>query len=291
MRLCHILLLPGAFPTGRTAMAKGSSGQEIGGSNVHAGKAGDHFGLAADGDGTAKLIEDLREAIKARDDFLAVATHELRNPLTPILLCLQLIRAAEESKDHAKLTHELDRLERQIKHFVTRTKVLLEVAQISSGKFRLDASKFNLSELIAGVVNDYVPLVNRSGSQLAVSIQNDVIVVLDSIAVSGIVENLLSNAIKYGQGKPIEISLTATNEMAQIAVRDNGIGIDEKDNARIFERFERAVGRQVQSGFGVGLWLSRSYVELMGGSITVFGEPGAGSLFTVSLPIKAGENS
>lgn len=78
--------------------------------------------------------------------------------------------------------------------------------------------------------------------------------------------------------------MTSTAELAQILVRDNGIGIDEKDKARIFER--RAVGRQVHSGFGMGLWLSRSLAELMGGSITVVGEPGAGSLFTVSLPIK-----
>ena len=157
-----------------------------------------------------QLIEELREAIKARDDFLAVATHELRNPLTPILLCVQLIRAAEKSKDHAKLTHELDRLERQIKHFVARTNTLLEVAQITSGKFRLDASSFNLSELIAGIVSDYMPLVTRSGSELTLKIQNDVMVFLDPMAVSGIVENLLSNAIKYGQGKPVEIILTAT---------------------------------------------------------------------------------
>jgi signal transduction histidine kinase len=186
--------------------------------------------------------------------------------------------------------HELDRLERQIKHFVTRTNTLLEVAHITSGKFHLDPSKVNLSRLIAEIVNDYMPLAVRIGSELSVDIQNNVTGWLDRAAVSGIVENLLSNAIKYGQGKPIEITLTATAEMAQIAVRDNGIGIDEKDRARIFERFERAVGRQVQSGFGIGLWLSRSFVELMGGSITVFGEPGAGSIFTVSLPLGSEEN-
>ncbi|MBV8136540.1 MAG: HAMP domain-containing histidine kinase [Deltaproteobacteria bacterium] len=246
--------------------------------------------LGQPSDQSDKLIEELREAISARDDFLAVATHELRNPLTPILLSLQLIRTSEESRDHTKVMHELDRLERQIKHFIARTTILLEVAQIASGKFHLDPSKLNLSELIAEVVNDYMPLAVRSGSALSVSLQNGVIVVLDRTAVSGIVENLLSNAIKYGQGKPIEIILTATVEMVRISVRDNGIGIDEKDKARIFERFERVVGRQVQSGFGIGLWLSRSYAELMGGSITVFGEPGAGSLFTVSLPIKTGEN-
>jgi two-component system OmpR family sensor kinase len=265
-------------------MAKSSSRPETVGTDAEASPPGQTS------DQPDKLIEELREAIRVRDDFLAIATHELRNPLTPILLGLQLIRAAEKSGDSAKLMHELDRLERQIKHFVARTNTLLEVAQITSGKFHLDPSKLNLSELIADIVNDYMPLAVRSGSELSLNVQNDVIVALDRAAVSGIVENLLSNAIKYGQGKPIEISLTATAEMAQIAVRDNGIGIDEKDKARIFERFERAVGRQVQSGFGIGLWLSRSFVELMGGSITVFGEPGAGSIFTVSLPLGSEEN-
>jgi two-component system, OmpR family, sensor kinase len=237
-----------------------------------------------------KLVDELREAIKARDNFLAIATHELRNPLTPILLCLQLIRAAEESRDHAKVRQELDRLERQIKRFVARSTTLLEVGQITSGRFHLDPARLNLSELIAGIVNDYMPLAVRSGSELGASIQKDVVVFLDSMAISGIVENLLSNAIKYGQGKPIEIALTETAEMVQITVRDHGIGIDEKDRARIFEKFERAVGRQIQSGFGIGLWLSRNYVELMGGSISVFGEPGTGSLFTVSIPTKDWKN-
>src|SRR5882757_9531489 len=81
-------------------------------------------GHAVDGAGTELLIQELREAIKVRDDFLAVATHELRNPLTPILLCLQLIRAAEASKDYAKLVNHVDRLERHIKHFVARTELL-----------------------------------------------------------------------------------------------------------------------------------------------------------------------
>ena len=242
-----------------------------------------------DGAGTERLIEELREAIKARDDFLAVATHELRNPLTPILLCVQLIRVAEASKDYPKLMNAIDRLERQIKRFVGRTGILLEVAQITSGKLHLDPSNLNLSELVASIVNDYTPLVVRSGSKLTVDIQNGVTAFVDPMAVSEIVENLLSNAIKYGQSKPIEISLTSDAETAQITVRDNGIGIDEKDKARIFERFERAVGRQTHAGFGIGLWLSRSFAELMGGSITVYGKPGIGSRFTVSLPI-LGEN-
>ncbi len=141
-------------------MAKGSPKPETIGTSAEAAQPGQAT------DQADKLIEELREAIRVRDDFLAIATHELRNPLTPILLGLQLIRAAEKSRDKAKLMHELDRLERQIKHFVARTNTLLEVAQVTSGKFHLDPSEVNLSELIAEVVNDYMPLAVRSGSKL-----------------------------------------------------------------------------------------------------------------------------
>ena len=90
-------------------------------------------------DSREQLIVELRDAVRARDDFLAVVAHELRNPLTPILLCVQLIRETEQSEDEVKPSAEFDRLERLIKHFVARTTMLLEVAQISSNKFRLEA--------------------------------------------------------------------------------------------------------------------------------------------------------
>jgi two-component system, OmpR family, sensor kinase len=244
----------------------------------------------AEADSREQLIVELRDAIQARDDFLAVVAHELRNPLTPILLCVQLIREAERSKGEVKPSAELDRLERLIKHFVARTTMLLEVAQISSDKFQFKPSELNLSEVVQGVVNEYMPMILRSGSELTTNIQSGVVAHLDELAISGVVENLLSNAIKYGEHKPIELTLTAAHDSAQLVIRDNGIGIDIKDKDRIFERFERVVGRAVQSGFGIGLWLVRNLVESMGGSITVIGKPGQGSRFTVTLPIKPREN-
>jgi two-component system, OmpR family, sensor kinase len=253
-------------------------------SNAGAEKASVHKDQTG-ADSRDQLIAELRDAVRARDDFLAVAAHELRNPLTPILLSVQLIRGAEQSGGNVRASAELDRLERLIKHFVARATMLLEVAQISSNKFHLEPAELNLSELIKGVVNDYMPLILRSGSELTTNIQNEIIARLDQLAVSEIVENLLSNAIKYGEHKPIELTLTAANDLAQITVRDNGIGIDGKDKERIFEQFERVVHREGRSGFGIGLWLTRNLAESMGGTITVIGEPGAGSLFTVSLPI------
>ena len=241
-------------------------------------------------DGRDQLIAELREAILRRDDFLAVAAHELRNPLTPILICLELIRAAELAGNHARAISELDRLQRLVQRFVARTNVLLEVAQITSNKLQLNTTEQNLSELVAGIVEDHRPLVDRSGSLLTTNIQQGVVAYVDRMAVSEIVENLLSNAIKYGQRKPIALTLMSRSDLAQIVVQDSGMGINEKDKERIFERFERAVSREVQAGFGIGLWLTRNLTQRMGGSISVVGKPGIGSTFTVTLPLRPKEN-
>lgn len=241
-------------------------------------------------DARDQLIAELHDAVRARDDFLAVAAHELRNPLTPILLSVELIRGAEQSGDKVKAGLELDRLDRLLKHFVARTNTLLEVAKVSSDKLHLKPCALNLSELMRGIVNDYAPSILRSGSELTTNIQIGVIAHLDELAVSEILENLLSNAIKYGEHKPVELTLAAAEDTAQIVVRDHGIGIDSQDKDRIFERFERVVRREGHSGFGIGLWLTRNLTESMGGSITVIGKPGAGSIFTVTLPLKPREN-
>src|SRR3977135_4217931 len=100
-------------------------------------------------------------------------------------------------RDSPQSAAELDRLERLIKHFASRTLMLLEVAQISSKKFQLEPAELNLSELVANVVSDYMPLVARSGSEMITSIQNEIVGFVDRLAVSGIVENLLTNAVKY----------------------------------------------------------------------------------------------
>src|ERR1700739_250029 len=109
----------------------------------------------AEEDPRDQLIAELREAVRARDDFLAVVAHELRNPLTPILLSVQLIRETEQSDDEVKRKAELERLERLIKHVVPRTTMLLEVVQVSSKQVHFKPAELNLSEVTNGVVNDY----------------------------------------------------------------------------------------------------------------------------------------
>ncbi len=236
--------------------------------------------------GQAAIIQELRDAVSARDDFLAVAAHELRNPITPIRISVHLLRLAQETGDQARISSLLDRLDHQIERFISRMDVLLDIAQISSNQLRLERSEVDLSETVKRVIEEHQPMLVRAGSELTARIEDSIIGFLDAVAFTQIVENLISNAIKYGQCKPIEVTLTSARDQAELTVCDHGIGIGLEDRERIFQRFERAVQRKSHTGFGLGLWVSRRLTEAMGGSIGVIGQKGAGSLFTVTLPLK-----
>jgi two-component system OmpR family sensor kinase len=233
----------------------------------------------------ASTIDELREAVRVRDEFIAFAAHELRNPLTPIQLCVRLIRDAEQNGDRAKLIAEVSRLERLLDLFLRRTRVLLDVTQLVSGKVRLETVETCLSDLVEAVVSDLEPLLSRSGSSLKLNLARGLAARTDPLAFTQIFENLLSNAIKYGMGRQIVVSLEPLEGSTRLTVRDHGPGIAQADQARIFEPFERAIKRSSQPGFGLGLWITRRLVEGMGGKITVSSEQGAGSVFTVMLPL------
>jgi two-component system OmpR family sensor kinase len=236
-----------------------------------------------------RRISELLEAVHARDDFITIAAHELRNPITPIQLCVRLIRTAEARGDHAKVAAELARLDRLLERFLKRSEVLLDVTQLSSGKLQLELAETNLSELANGVIDGLQPLLTLSGSELAVEITPSMIGLVDAIAFNQILDNLLSNAIKYAGGKLIELQLDVIDAHARLRVRDYGAGIGAEDQARIFEPFERAVRKANQPGFGLGLWVTRRLAEAMDGSITVSSGEGTGSLFTVTIPLNSGK--
>jgi signal transduction histidine kinase len=131
-----------------------------------------------------------------------------------------------------------------------------------------------------------VPAAENAGCRISLAIQQSVTASLDRTAVEQIVENILSNAIRYGAGQPIAVTLSSKAGTAQLAVRDQGIGISEADQARIFDQFQRAKANNTAGGFGVGLWITRQLVSAMGGDISVTSKLGSGSTFIVSLPLK-----
>jgi two-component system, OmpR family, sensor kinase len=238
------------------------------------------------------LVETLREAVRARDELISIAAHELRNPMTPILLqverLLDLARRGSPPEQFAALVQELDLLRRLIQSYLKRAGTLLDVSRITSGKLHLDLVPVNLSGVTNEVLDELAPTARLGGCKIATGVEDNVIGLWDQLAIEEIVENLVSNAIKYGAGQPIDVTLARDEVAAWLVVRDRGIGISEEDQARLFGRFERAVAQRRQGGFGIGLWLVRQLVHAMGGDILIKSRSGEGSTFRVMLPLKPG---
>lgn len=230
------------------------------------------------------LIDELRKAIAARDDFIAVVAHELRNPMTPISGQVDLLvaRARREGVSPAMLAG-LERLEFAVGHYIRRASVLLDVSRVNANNLSLEPSVFDMAELVAQTSHNYRLLAERAGSSLQCQVASAVVGTWDRLSTEQILDNLLSNAIRYGAGKPITIDLEPLPQGIVLSVRDQGIGIPPDAQARIFERFGQAGGR-ANGGFGVGLWLVRRLVEAQGGCIEVESRPAQGSTFTVRLP-------
>lgn len=236
---------------------------------------------------------ELQKAVRARDEFLSIASHELKTPLTS--LELQLSSAAQLLRDgrvwrtsSSKLEAKLAAAMRQTNRLTELINNLLDVTRITSGRLTVNRTECDLRAIVESIVARLQDEVRRSGSSLTVQIQTAIVGLWDSMKVEVVITNLLSNAIKYGQGNPIVITAFARPPLAHVVVADRGIGIALEEQQRIFQRFERAVPEQHYGGFGIGLWVARQAVEAHGGTIHVASEQGKGSTFTVQLPMQVG---
>jgi two-component system, OmpR family, sensor kinase len=232
-------------------------------------------------------IKDLEAAVVARDTFIAVAAHELRNPMMPILGQIDLlISGIRSEKFSLELVEErLGRVQQAARQFIKRAVVLLDVSRINSGRFRLEPVPCDLALLLRQISEDFAPAAQHSGVTLTVNAPENVSGLWDRLAIEQVIDNLLSNAIKYGGRSPVELGLIEENDVVNLHVRDHGKGIPREHRDRIFGRFERAVGHEeYRSGFGVGLWVVGQLVEAMQGTIAIDDAVGGGALFSVKLP-------
>ncbi|RKH22928.1 response regulator [Corallococcus praedator] len=233
--------------------------------------------------------EGLTEALRARDDFLSVAAHELRTPLAAFQLHLELL---ERGLGRDAPTKALERL-KQARAFIRRlallVDVLMDVSQITSGRLKLSRTDVDLADLLVEVTRFAEEEARREGTRLTVSVNGPVTGPFDPSRISQVVHNLVANALKFGRGKPVEVTLQPDGEVVRLSVVDHGIGIKPEDRERIFERFERAVSTHHYGGLGLGLWVSRQVVEAHQGCIDVEDTPGGGTTFRVTLPLKDAE--
>jgi PAS domain S-box-containing protein len=234
--------------------------------------------------------EDLREAVRARDEFLSIASHELKTPITPLELQLSSVLGLVRTGRHVhvpaeKLESKLEMAVRQIDRLTSLINNMIDVTRITSGRLTIAQRRVDLRESVGAVVARARDSLKRARCALVVSADGPVIGSWDPIGLETVLSNLLSNAAKFGEGKPIEIAIERTASAARVVVRDQGIGIAAEEQSRIFQRFERAVPARHYGGFGIGLWAARQIIEAHGGAIRVSSQPGAGSTFTVELPL------
>ncbi|HLK99410.1 MAG TPA: ATP-binding protein [Myxococcaceae bacterium] len=238
----------------------------------------------------ARLYREAQDAIRLRDEFLSIASHELKTPLTPLSLKLQMLgRELRKQPDSALKRSVEDYVatgNRQVKKLSELVSDLLDVTRISGGKLRLEFEDVDLATLVREVVTRHEPEASRLGSTLERDIQGTVVGHWDRLRLEQVVTNLVDNAIKYGAGKPVRVRVQVGESRALLQVRDEGIGIAPEYLPRIFGRFERAVSERHYGGLGLGLYITRTIVEAMGGHIGVESKPGEGSVFTVELPLK-----
>jgi PAS domain S-box-containing protein len=230
----------------------------------------------------ARLFRRANEALRARDEFLSVAAHEIRGPLTAMQLSVQAMRKGKVRPENApKLYESVERESRRLAQFVDE---LLDLGKIREGRLAFHFENVSLGEVVREVATRLDPELIRSGSSLALVTEENVVGKWDKFRIDQIVQNLLSNAIKFGLGKPIEVTIGVHEGRAHLVVRDAGLGIERDAIARLFKPFERAVSERHYGGLGLGLHITRTTVEAMGGLISVDSEPGKGSVFTVELP-------
>ncbi len=232
----------------------------------------------------ARLFREAQDAVRLRDEFLSIASHELKTPLTSLRLQLSLIERLMSEESRSKVRPKMETARRQVDRLASLVNMLLDVSRVATGRVILELSEVDLTHLVQESLERLLEVFEQAGCLVTFQAEGPVVGRWDALRLEQVVVNLLTNAAKYGQGQPIHIQVEATAERARLTVRDKGIGIGPEDLPRLFGRFERAVSVRHYGGLGLGLYISREIIEAHGGRVSVDSRLGEGSLFTVELP-------
>lgn len=232
-----------------------------------------------------------KEEIRSRDEFLSIASHELKTPLTSMLLQLQTVLHSIRNVSLANFSVEnllkmLDSAEQQSRRLSKMINDLLNVSLMTTGRLDLEKEEMDLNQTVKDCIEQFSEKAKKEGIKLTFTGDGKLVGTWDKLRVEQAVSNLLTNAIKYGNGKPIEVQVVKQNTTARINVVDHGIGIPKAKLTKIFTRFERAVDKHSFEGLGVGLYISQQIIQTHGGSIEVESKEDHGSTFTIILPLK-----
>jgi PAS domain S-box-containing protein len=241
-------------------------------------------GITVDVTELAELRDDAESANRAKDEFLAMLGHELRNPLAPILTALQLLKL----RGVEGANRERGIIERQVKHVVRLVDDLLDVSRITRGRIELHKERLELADIVARAVEIASPVLEQQRHALEVDVPRGLVLDGDPGRLAQVIANLLNNAGKYTEAEGrITVTAAALDGCVELRVRDTGIGIEPDVLPRIFDLFmqEPQTLARSQGGLGLGLAIVRSLIELHGGTVhAASGGTGLGSEFTIRLP-------
>ncbi len=235
---------------------------------------------------------ELENAIRMRDDFMSIVSHELKTPLNTLILEVQLRKLQLGRNNLAAFSEErlrqmVEKDERQVQSLIRLIDDMLDVSRIRTGKLSIRPSRFDLGRMVENVAQSFAPQMAAQGCELRIERCEPVVGVWDEFRIEQVLANLLTNAMRYGAGKPVTVRACATAEGARIEVQDQGIGISPRSLERIFCQFERAEGSESSAGLGLGLFIAEQIVKAHNGRIHVWSREGEGALFSVVLPLDA----
>jgi signal transduction histidine kinase len=233
---------------------------------------------------------ELEQAVRMRDDFMSIVAHEVRTPLNGLILETQLRKMHLARENAAAFTLDkmhamVDRDERQIKSLIRLIEDMLDVSRIRTGKLSIRPNRFDLSALVRELLQNFAPQIDAAESSVSLEANEPVVGNWDEFRIEQVISNLLTNALRYGAKSPISVRVYSDNGQARVEVRDQGIGIGEENQKRIFQQFERVTAKHAVAGLGLGLFISEQIVTAHGGTITVESRIGEGALFRVCLPL------
>ncbi|AKF80555.1 histidine kinase [Myxococcus fulvus 124B02] len=246
--------------------------------------------LLANVEALLRLQSRAQAAVHARDEFLSIAAHELRTPLTALRLNLErlvhhLTRVPGDTVARRTVEASTTPALRQMVRLQQLLDTLLDVSRVGSRKLRLDIEVFDLAEVAREVAGRLAMSARAAGTELSLALPlGPALLMGDRLRLEQVISNLLANAFRYGDSKPIWLTVEEHPDSLWLSVTDQGIGIAKQDQARIFNRFERASSTGRADGLGLGLFIAREIVVAHGGTLTVESEPGQGATFHVTLP-------
>jgi signal transduction histidine kinase len=232
----------------------------------------------------AQELADLRLQLQERDDLLALAAHELRNPLHGLSLQLRLVRKAAELADPGMIERHLGKAQQMLERYAERLTLLLDLTRLNEHAFPVDPQPVDLTRLLSVLIDMLTSEAQFHRVHVKLAAPHSLEVVTDARALEQIVGNLLLNAFKHAACSTVVVALRPAGcDEVEIDVVDDGCGIAPEDQARIFSKFARGHGGGT-GGSGLGLWIVRKLLAVLGGSILLRSREGAGSAFTLRIP-------